>query len=233
MRVESIVALDLKLGGGAWQFAEDERHRIAEHWREVAGRNPRLWNGEVLICTSAEIDRRVLTARFAVTDYASFVAWRDWGWPDRSVVNCFGAPAIMSSDAALVFGVMGAGTLNQGLLYPPSGSLEPRDVRGDGTVDVVGSIALELQEETGLDLMAAERGGLIAIFEGARLAVVHELRFFLSFGEIEARFQAHVAGQANPELARLEAIRSVSRIDSTMPGFAQEIVRYFFQGGGP
>ncbi len=173
----------------------------------------------------------MLTARFARTDYASFVAWRDWGWPDTSVLNCFGAPAAFSSDGALVFGVMAAHTLNGNLLYPPSGSLEPRDVRDDGSVDVLGSIAIELMEETGLDVAEAEPGGLVAFFDGPRLAIVQKLVFPLSYEEIEARFMAHAATQAAPELIRLEAIRGVSQIDSRMPGFAQEIVRYFFKRG--
>ena len=133
----------------------------------------------------------MLSARFAITDYASFIAWRDWGWPDPSVRNCFGAPAIFSSDGALVFGVMAPHTLNGNMLYPPSGSLEPRDVRSDGTVDVLGSIATELMEETGLDVAAAEQGGLVAYFDGPRLAIVQKLVFPLSFDEINARFAAH------------------------------------------
>lgn len=233
MRVEPISALDLRLGGEGWAFAEREQARIGAHWREISSRNPRIWNGEVLICTGFGLEREVLTARFARTDYASFIAWRDWGWPDQSVRNCFGAPAVFSSDGALVFGVMAPHTLNGNMLYPPSGSLEPRDVRDDGTVDVLGSITTELMEETGLDVAAAEQGELVAFFDGPRLAIVRKLVFPLRFKEIEARFTAHAGAQAVPELVRLEAIRSTTQIDSTMPGFAQEIVRYFFAGGHP
>lgn len=232
MRVETISTLDLKIGKKTWDFAQCERRRIDDHWQAIAARNPRLWNGEVLICTSAAVDEQLLTARFAVTDYASFVAWRDWGWPDRSVANCFGAPAIFSSDGALVFGVMAAHTLNAGLAYPPSGSLEPRDVRAGGTVDVLGSLAAELHEEAGLDATAAEQGGMMAIFDGQRLAIVQELRFSMPFSAMEAGFRTHTAVERAPELSHLEAIRSVSQIDSRMPGFAQEIVRYYFGGHG-
>ena len=230
MRVEPIAALDLSLDDDVWAFAEEERDRIASHWREISSRNARIWNGEVLICTSFHVEHETLTARFARTDYASFIAWRDWGWPDASVRNCFGAPAVFSADGALVFGVMAPHTLNGGMLYPPSGSLEPRDVRRDGTVDVLGSIVTELLEETGLDAAAAEQGELLAIFDGPRLAVVRKLVFPLSFDEIQARFADHVSKEAVPELLRLEAIRGLSQIDSRMPGFAQEIVRYFFAG---
>lgn len=227
MRIEAITDLDLRLGNAGWAFADAERVRIDAHWREISARNARIWNGDVLICTSATIDAGALTARFAITDYASFVAWRDWGWPDASVINCFGTPAARTSDGALVFGVMAGHTLNAGMLYPPSGSLEPRDVRDDGTIDVKGSIAIELMEETGLDAGSAEEGRLIAIFDGPRLAIVQELTFPMTCVEIAASFAAHMTSQGLPELVGLEAIRSPSQIDSRMPGFAQEIVRYF------
>ena len=55
MRVEPIAALDLRLGGDGWAFAETERVRIASHWREISSRNSRIWNGDVLICTAAAI----------------------------------------------------------------------------------------------------------------------------------------------------------------------------------
>lgn len=227
-RIEPISGLDLRLEARPWAFAAQERPRIDAHWRSLAAANPRLWNGEVLICTEAAVAAGVLSARFAVTDYASFLAWRDWGWPDRSVRNCFGTPAILTADGALVYGVMGRHTSNAGLVYPPSGSLEPRDVTDDGRVDLHSSIALELAEETGLEAKAATPGPLLAVFEGQRLAIAQTLRFDLPFAALAAHFAAHAAAQEAPELSGLLAIRSSSQIDSRMPGFAQEIVRFFF-----
>jgi len=227
-RIEPVSSLDLRLEARPWAFAEHERPRIDAHWRTLAAANPRLWNGEVLICTEAAVVAGTLSARFAVTDYASFVAWRDWGWPDRSVRNCFGTPAILTADGALVYGVMGRHTSNAGLVYPPSGSLEPRDVTPGGGIDLEGSIAHELAEETGLDVAAAEAGPWLAVFEGQRLAIARTLRFDLSLAAIAERFAAHAGAQETPELSSLLAIRSTSQIDSRMPGFAQDIVRFFF-----
>jgi hypothetical protein len=122
---------------------------------------------------------------------------------------------------------MGGHTLNAGQLYPPSGSLEPRDVLSDGTIDLAGSLAAELQEEAGLEVKAAREGAKLAIFDGQRLAVVQALHFPQSFAEIDEGFRAHVAAEERPELVSLVAIRNASQIDSRMPGFAQEIVRYF------
>ena len=227
MRLERLSGLDLRMGAGPWAFANAERQRIDAHWRKLVVANPKLWNGEVLICTSAEVSDGVLSARFAATDYASFVAWRDWGWPDRGVRNCFGVPAAVSADGALVFGVMAPFTLNGGMAYPPSGSLEMRDVGPDGTVDIRGSIRTELAEETGLDAAVARSGALLAIFEGQRLAVVEVLAFPNPFSEMEDIFHRHTSGDPDAELSAIEAIRAVSQIDSRMPEYAHEIIRQF------
>src|SRR5689334_10916768 len=119
-----ISSLDLHLHPGAWPFAEAEKLRITEHWRKLAEANPRIWNGDVLICTGAKIADAVLTGRFLKTDYASFVAWRDWGWPDKSVSNLFGSAIVHSADGALLYGRMAGHTLNPGKIYPPGGPLE-------------------------------------------------------------------------------------------------------------
>jgi 8-oxo-dGTP pyrophosphatase MutT (NUDIX family) len=181
----------------------------------------------VLLCTRAEIIRGTLAARLVKTDYASFVAWRDWGRPDLNAWSCFGVPAVFSSDGALLVGVMGAWTLNAGRAYPPSGSLEPRDVQADGSVDLLGSMVTELREETGLDLSHAKAGEMVAIFEGPRIAVTRRHDFPLPFADIERRFALHNATESSPELERIEAVWNASQIDSRMPPYAQEIIRYF------
>ena len=218
---------DLRMAGHGWDFATAERRRIDAYWREVVAERPYLWNGDVLICVTAELSGGLLSARFAQTDFASFVAWRDWGWPDRAARSCFGVPVVMSSDGALLVGVMGPKTLNEGKVYPPSGSLEPRDIDARGCVNIGHSMAVELREETGLDLAAAMAGKAVAIFEGQRLAVARRYDFAMSFAEIEEAFQCHNAAESTPELARIEAIRDTSQIDARMPSYAQEIIRQF------
>ncbi|MBI2717449.1 MAG: hypothetical protein HYX36_01625 [Rhizobiales bacterium] len=230
-RLEALTGLDLRLGQGSWDFAEAEKPRIEDHWRKRLAENPHLWNGEVLICRTAAVTGGMLAAEFSVSDYASFLAWRDWGFPDPSARNCFGVPAVLSADGALLFGVMGARTLNAGKVYPPSGTLERRDVRADGTVDIRHSMHVELAEETGLDAGEAEAGPLFAIFDGQRLAVVEAYRFAEDFGGLAARFARHQETDAEAELAAIEAIRGTSQIDSRMPLYAQEIIRYFTSAG--
>ncbi len=99
-RVVPVDRLDLALTEEGWPFATRHAAEIARHWQSVIAERPQLWNGEVLLSTGAEVEDRVFRARLVRTDYASFIAWRDWGRPDGSVRNCFGVPAAFSSDGA-------------------------------------------------------------------------------------------------------------------------------------
>src|SRR5205823_14577480 len=174
-----------------WAFAERERTRIDAHWRELVAANPALWNGKVLISRDIELAEGCLAGRFLTTDFASFVAWRDWGRPDRSVCNCFGSAVVLSNDGALIYGRMSQATLNPGRVYPPGGSLEPSDIKPDGTVDVLGSMMRELEEETGLKAADAAWGECIAIFDDYRLALARAYRFDLLAEKIAERIDRY------------------------------------------
>lgn len=224
-----VETLDLRHTGDRWPFAERERARIDAHWERIAEANPSLWNGEVLMCHSVEVEDSCLAARFLTTDYASFVAWRDWGWPDPSVRNCFGSAIVLSNDNALIYGKMSEKTLNPGQVYPPGGSLEPRDITADGFVDVEGSLVRELEEETGLKACDAHSGEWLVVFEDLRLALAKILRFDRPADAIAAAADRHIAEAKEEELAGIEVIRSASQIDPRMPGFAAEIVRHFLE----
>lgn len=226
-QLSRIFSLDLRLADASWTFAQENKARIAAHWTELQARKPHIWNGAVLICLSAAVTDGHLIARFAKTDYASFVAWRDWGWPDRTARNCFGSAAVLSRDGALIYGRMGRHTLNAGEIYPPGGSLEPADVQADGRVDIIGSIRRELAEETGLDPATARAGDCIVVFDGRKLSVAQAFHFDLTAPEIEAHVATHLAQVKEEELEGIAILRDASQTDSTMPGYAVEIAKYF------
>jgi hypothetical protein len=227
IRIAPVSSLDLRCLDGGWDFAHRNREAIDRHWLGIVAEKPTLWNGQILLCTRAEAADGHFAASFAVTDYASFVAWRDWGRPDSSVCNCFGVAAAFSSDGAMVLGVMGGWTLNAGKAYPPSGTLEPKDVRADGSVDLFGNMRTELLEETGLDLHHSIAGETVAIFDGPRLAIARRQDFALTFADMEKHFAEHAAREEQPELAAIEPVRAASQVDSRMPPYAAEIIRYF------
>ena len=227
MPVYPILTLDLQLTADPWDFALTERMRIDAHWAALTTANPGLWNGEVLMCGHVTLVDGALKARFIRSDYASLVAWRDWAWEASKALNGFGSAAVMSCEGALLFGRMAAHTLNAGRVYPPGGSLEPGDVLADGRVDVSGSIARELAEETGLDVKDAEQGGFLAIFDDRRrLALAQILRFPNSSAKLAERVRDYIAREHKPELAGVEMIVRRSQIDASMPGFAQELAQH-------
>lgn len=227
MPVYPILSFDLQLTPDPWDFAFVERERINAHWAAQIAANPGLWNGDVLMCSHVTLADGGLSARFIRSDFASLVAWRDWGLEASDAFNVFGSAVVVSGDGALLYGRMASQTLNAGRIYPPGGSLEPADVTVDGRVDVLGSIERELAEETGLDVKDAEQGGFLAIFDGQRrVAIAQILRYPLSSAHLARKVRDYLASEHSPELAGVEMISRRAQIDATMPGFAQELARH-------
>ena len=81
----------------------------------------------------------VLRGQYLETDFASFIAWRDWDFPDATVKNCFALGALRGSDGAFLLGVMGPHTMNAGRIYFPGGTPDPSDI-AEGKVDLEGSV---------------------------------------------------------------------------------------------
>ncbi len=211
----SLTGVNLVRGEGDWPLSPELRSRVDDHWQRVVADNPRLWNGRVLGTVApgwpggiSVGDDGVLAGTALEGDFASFLAWRDWGFPEIGLRNLFGSALVLSSDGALLFGVMSAVTANPGKVYPPGGSLEPRDVLPDGRVDVLGSIALELHEETGLDIGDGEPVALLAAFDGPRVSVARAVRFAATARDLEEAVRAHLAAGPDPELAGIAVIRS-------------------------
>ena len=133
----------------SWPFAEERRAEIAAHFAQKQREKPKLWNGRVLLGRKPVFAGERFSASYFETDFASFLAWRDWGFPDKDVFNGFGMGALRCADGAFVLGEMGQHTANAGRIYFPSGTPDLDDIR-DGAVDIPGSVARELEEETGL-----------------------------------------------------------------------------------
>src|SRR5262249_42027200 len=151
------------------------------------------------------------------TDFASFMAWRDWGFPDQSVANCFAMGAIRTADGAYLLGVMGGHTVNAGKIYFPAGTPEPDDVAG-GAVDLAGNIAREVLEETGLpgaDLRVEP--GWSAVLAGPRIALMQPLQAHLPAAALRERVLAHLAHEQKPELADVRIVRRRADFDPMMP----------------
>src|SRR5512139_100528 len=140
--IHRVTTLDLQVQQLAWPFAEERRAEIAAHFADRQRERSQMWNGRVLLGRDPVFEGGRFAARYFETDFASFLAWRDWGFPDKAVFNGFGMGALRASDGAFVMGEMGQHTANAGRIYFPSGTPDLDDVR-DGALDIPGSVVRE------------------------------------------------------------------------------------------
>lgn len=225
MEIVSLQHIDAAIEREPWGWAQENRARIAENWARRLREKPALFNGIVLVCTRRAVTDGVFAARFREADYASFLAMQDFGFPEPGVGNCFGLAALRSADGAFVMGEMAAHTANGGKVYFPGGSLDRTDVRPDGSIDVAGSVARELLEETGLgpDAVTFDTGWT-AVLDGPRTALLREARSPLPASALKARIDDFLARETEPELSGVRLVRTAADIDTAaMPAY---IVRF-------
>ena len=212
-RFDPVQRVTLQLTEGSWPFAAENQAEIAAHWQGMTTANPALFNGNLLLMVSGGLSNGLFSADLIEVDYASFITWRDWGWCDKSVHDCYGCAVLVSSDGALVMGRMGAHTVNGGKVYPPGGSLNREDLRAGGQVDLAASIARELHEETGLAASEAEADGFYMVSSDQRIAIGQVLRFNEDAEALAARIQQHISSEAQPELSEVIIMRHADDVD--------------------
>jgi len=188
--------LDVAYAPWSWPFARERRAEIDAHFARRTAGSAHIWNGRVLLTRDCRITGASLTGACFETDFASFLAWRDWEFPDRGVMNCFAMGALLSADGAFLLGVMGPHTANAGRVYFPAGTPDPSDVV-DGRLDLAGSVAREVAEETGLDPADyVPARGWHAVPTVARMALIRLLAAPLPAVELQRRMRAHLAREA-------------------------------------
>jgi 8-oxo-dGTP pyrophosphatase MutT (NUDIX family) len=226
--IHRVTALDLKVRSFAWPFAKERRAEIDAHFAEIRREKPEIWNGRVLLGRNTVRSDDHLAADYFETDFASFLAWRDWGFPDASVFNGFGMGALRSSDGAFLLGEMADHTSNAGRIYFPAGTPDPDDVR-DGMLDVGGSITREIAEETGLGAADYTMDThWTCVFAGPSIAMIRILRVDMPGEALRARVEAHLAGETKPELRAVHLVRSRSDLVPVMPRFVSAFLEAQF-----
>lgn len=217
--IHRVTTLDLRVRSQPWPFADGRRAEIDAHFAAEQRTRPQLWNGRVLLGCNPVFTAGRLSADYFETDFASFLAWRDWGFPDRGVFNGFGMGALRSRDGAFVLGEMGEHTSNAGRIYFPSGTPDRDDVSGD-RLDVEGSITREIEEETGLT--AADYRAEAAwdcVCTGVAVAMIKRLHVDMPGEALRAMIEANLARQAQPELSGIRLVRGTGDLAAAMPGF--------------
>jgi len=219
VQIRRVQQLDLSLTPVPWAFAEQRRAEIEAHFAKVREAKPAVWNGRVLMCRNPRAESDVYRADYFETDFASFLAWRDWGFPDKSVFNGFGAGALRSADGAFVLGRMNAHTANAGRIYFPAGTPDPNDVVG-GRVDLAASVVREVEEEIGLQPADYRTSDDWTIVEsGQTVACFRLLASPLAAPELCERIETFLRSETAPELSGLKLVRSVADFDPAMPAF--------------
>jgi 8-oxo-dGTP pyrophosphatase MutT (NUDIX family) len=211
--------LELAVAPRPWPFAEENREGIARHFAQLKESKPAVWNGRIMLLHHHAIAGDVFRGGYLETDYASFVAWRDWGFPDASIRNCFSLGALRASDGGFLLGVMGTHTLNAGKIYFPAGTPDPSDIVGE-TVDLAASIRREVAEETGLapDAYEAEEGWT-CVLTPTHIAQIKLLHTPETAPVLRERILRHLAREAQPELTDIRIVRGPADLDPMMPPF--------------
>jgi 8-oxo-dGTP pyrophosphatase MutT (NUDIX family) len=217
--IHRVTTLDLDVQPWTWPFAIERGAEISAHFAGKQREKPQLWNGRVLLARHPVVTAGCFAAEYFETDFASFLAWRDWGFPDKTVFNGFGMGALRSSDGAFALGEMGGHTANAGRIYFPAGTPDLDDIR-DGTVDISGSIVREAEEETGLTPADYRAGGhWDCVDTGASIALIRILQVDMPGEALRARIEANLASQTSPELCAIHLVRKRSDITAAMPRF--------------
>jgi 8-oxo-dGTP pyrophosphatase MutT (NUDIX family) len=222
--IHRVTQLDLKCGAWTWPFAVERRADIDAHFAHQQAQKPKLWNGRVLLGRNPVFSGDRFSADYFEADFASFLAWRDWGFPDNSVFNGFGMGALRGSDGVFVLGEMAQYTANGGRIYFPSGTPDLDDLR-DGMVDIPGSVAREVEEETGLtagDYRADEHWDCVV--SGAAIAMIQILNVAMSGEALRSKIEANLATHQSPELAAIHLVRGRADFTPTMPRFVTAFI---------
>ena len=217
--IHRVATLDLPVRPWAWPFAAERREDIDAHFKARQAEKPRMWNGRVLLGRKPVFSGDGFSAEAFETSFASFLAWRDWGFPDKDVFDGFGMGALHCSDGAYALGEMGSQNATAGRVYFPSGTPDPNDVR-DGKLDISGSIVREMEEETGLipaDYRTDPHWDVVVM--DSIIAMIRRLDVALAGEALRQRIEANLAGQREPELARIHLVRGPGDLTSSMPRF--------------
>ena len=226
--IHRVTALDLAVEPFAWPFAVEKRAEISAHFAGIQREKPKLWNGRILLGREPVFAGARFSASYFETDFASFLAWRDWGFPDKAVFNGFGMGALLSSDGAFALGVMGEHTANAGRIYFPSGTPDLDDVRGDA-LDIEGSVAREVEEETGLTAADYHSDALWhCVYTGPAVALIRILRVDMPGEALRDRLEANLAAQEHPELSAIHLVRAPSDLTAAMPRFVTAFLEAHF-----
>jgi hypothetical protein len=228
--VSYVERLELSFTPKPWAFARERRADIDAHFLAAQQENPALWNGRLLLMHEFGFDAGTFHGAYLETDFASFLAWRDWEYPDGAMRNCFAQAALRGSDGGYVLGVMAAHTANAGQIYFPSGTPDRGDIAGD-KVDLEHSVRRELLEETGLTADALDVDpGWFVVPRGHSIALMKPMQAREPAEALRARILDWLSTQQQPELSDVVIARSQHDFSSRMKGYIAPFLSHVWRG---
>jgi 8-oxo-dGTP pyrophosphatase MutT (NUDIX family) len=220
IEIADIDRVEIAVEPWVWAFTERRRAEINRHFADRQRQQPALWNGRVLLLNRYAVSGGAMRGACFETDYASFLAFRDWDFPDPNVFNIFASAALKSADGAFLVGRMAATTASAGAIYFPCGTPDRDDVSPIGTLDIAGSLARELLEETGLDVRAfAADPCWTLVRDRGFVALMKQLTARESAETLRGRIMRYLAEQKEPEFSDIRIVRGAADFDPAMPRF--------------
>ena len=223
--IHRVTTLDLAVRPWSWPFAQARRAEIDAHFAEKQREKPAIWNGRVLLGRNPVFSGERFSASYFETDFASFLAWRDWGFPDKGVFNGFGMGALRSHDGAFVLGEMGQHTANAGRIYFPVGHARSRRCQGrraryrrQRRARGRGGDRSRARTITG-----RPRIGIVS-YTGHAVAMMRMLHVEMPGEALRARIEANLARQHQPELEAIHLVRGTEDITAAMPRFVTAFI---------
>lgn len=204
-RVVPVASCTLRLDPAPHALEMAAGAEIDANWIAERRARPAIHDGRVALFSRLSWDGAALTGTCHIVRYATFLYWRGGG--RREMARHLYAHAVLAAaDGPLVAVRMGGHTVNAGRVYFAAGSLEPDDFR-DGAADLDANMRREVMEETGLDLAGMRADpALHALALETGTVVLRRYVSPLPAAEIVERVAAHVAAEAEPEIAGVVVI---------------------------
>ena len=98
--IHRVTTLDLPVRPTLWPFALARRAEIDAHFAREQRAKP-IWNGRVLLARNPVFTEGRFAADYFEADFASFLAWRDWDFPDPDckIARNFDPPPLKARSA--------------------------------------------------------------------------------------------------------------------------------------
>jgi 8-oxo-dGTP pyrophosphatase MutT (NUDIX family) len=234
IEIGTLDTVEIAVEPWTWPFAQARRADIDRHFSARQRELPALWNGRMLMMHRYAQKNGTLHGASFETDYASFLAWHDWGRPAVGAFNVFAAAALQSADGAFLFGQMAPFTVAAGQWVFPCGTPDPEDISATGMLDLFSNLGRELLEETGVNIATCQvEPGWTLVHDSGFVALIKHVTANESAERLRANIMDHLTREAQPEFTAVRIVRRPADLDPATPRFYLEYLMAEWSGAIP